>query len=100
MSFHPRARGIHGALKRMRRRATHVHVYRLTPAGRKVTLIELRAPAMFGSMALLGQGMDSDFAEAVQDSLICTVSRHTLERLPHRRPDVALRLLTAIARRL
>ncbi len=77
-----------------------VRVYRLTPAGRKITLTELRSPAVFGSMALLGQGMDSDFAEAVQDSLICTVSRHTLERLLHRRPDVALRLLTAIGGRL
>jgi len=77
-----------------------VRVYRLTPAGRKIILMEVRSPAVFGSMALLGQGMDGDFAEAVEDSLICTVSRRTLERLVHRRPDVALRLLAAIGNRL
>lgn len=77
-----------------------VRVFRLTPSGRKIILTELRSPAMFGSMAMLGQGMDRDFAEAVEESLICTVSRHALERLLHHRPDVALRLLTAMGRRL
>ena len=50
-----------------------VRLYRLTPGGRKVILTELRSPTAFGSIALLGQGMDSDFAEAVDESLICTV---------------------------
>ncbi len=77
-----------------------VRVYRLTPSGRKVILTELRSPTAFGSMALLGQGMDSDFAETVEESLICTVSRQTLERLLRRRPDLALRLLAVLGRRL
>lgn len=77
-----------------------VRLYRLTPTGRKIILTDLKAPAAFGSMALLGQGMDRDFAEATDDSLVCTVSRGELERLLRRRPDVALRLLEMMGRRL
>jgi CRP-like cAMP-binding protein len=65
-----------------------------------VILAELRAPTAFGPMALLGQGMDGDFAEAVEESLVCAVDRQVLERLLRRRPDVALRLLDLMGRRL
>lgn len=77
-----------------------VRLYRLTSGGKKVILTDLRSPTAFGSMALLGQEMDSDFAEAVEESLICTVSQQVLERLLRRRPDVALRLLDLMGRRL
>lgn len=77
-----------------------VRLYRATAAGRKVILTELHSPTAFGSMALLGQGMDSDFAEAVEDSLVCTLDRPALERLLRRQADVALRLLELLGRRL
>ncbi len=77
-----------------------VRLYRLTPAGRRIILAELRAPAVFGSLAMLGQGMDDDFAEAVDDSLLCIVRQAELERFLRRRPDVALELLKAMGRRL
>jgi len=78
----------------------HVRQYRLTSGGKKVILSELRSPTVFGSMALFGEGMDGDFAEAVEESLICAVSRPVLERLLRRRPEVALRLLDLMGRRL
>lgn len=77
-----------------------VRLYRLTSSGRKIILTELQALTVFGSMAMLGQGMDSDFAEAVEESLICTISGPALERLLRRRPDVTFWLLTATGRRL
>lgn len=77
-----------------------VRLYRLTSGGKKVILMELRSPTAFGSMALLAQGMDSNFAEAVEESLICAVSQQVLERLLRRRPDVALRLLDLMGRRV
>ncbi len=77
-----------------------VRLYRLTSRGRKVILTELKPPTVFGQMAVLGQGMEGEFAEAVEESLICTVSRHALERLLRRRPDVGLRLLDLMGRRL
>jgi CRP-like cAMP-binding protein len=72
-----------------------IRLYRLTPEGRKVILTELRPPTVF-----LGQGMAGEFAEAVEDSLICTVSLRALEGLLRRRPDVGLRLLELMGRRL
>ncbi len=95
-TFHqPGERAVLYFLKRGR-----VRLYRLTSSGKKVILTELRSATAFGSMAMLGQGMDSDFAEAVDESLICTVNRQALERLLRRRPDVALRLLDLMGRRL
>ncbi|MBI4278195.1 MAG: Crp/Fnr family transcriptional regulator [Armatimonadetes bacterium] len=72
-----------------------VRLYRLTPEGRKVIITELRPPTAF-----LGQGMDGEFAEAVEESLICTVRLQALEGLLRRRPDVGLRLLELVGRRL
>jgi CRP-like cAMP-binding protein len=77
-----------------------VRLYRLTATGRKIILTDLKAPAAFGSMALLGQGMDRDFAEAVDESLVCIVRREELERFLRSRPEVALRLLDMMGRHL
>lgn len=77
-----------------------VRLYRLTATGRKIVLTDLKAPAAFGSMALLGQGMDRDFAEAVDESLVCTVRRDELERFLRHRPEVALRMLDVMGRQL
>lgn len=77
-----------------------VRLYRGTSSGKRVILMDLRPPAVFGSMALIGQEMDAEFAETAEDSLICVVGRPALERLLHRRPDVALRLLDLLGRRL
>jgi CRP-like cAMP-binding protein len=77
-----------------------VRLYRLTATGRKIILTDLKAPAAFGSMALLGQGMDRDFAEAMDESLVCIVRREELESFLRRRPEVALRLLDMMGRHL
>jgi len=97
MIFHapPEAGEVLYFLKRGR-----VRLYRMTSSGKKVILMDLTPPALFGSMALVGQEMSGEFAEAAEESLICSVGRHALERLLHRRPDVALRLLDLLGRRL
>jgi CRP-like cAMP-binding protein len=77
-----------------------VSIYRVTPSGRKVVVMVLAAPATFGSMNALGVQMNGEFAETIEDSLLCTVGRPALERLIRRRPDVALRLLDQYGRRL
>lgn len=40
------------------------------------------------------------FAEAVEDSLICVMSRTDVERLMLERPQVALRMIEVLGRRL
>jgi len=51
-------------------------------------------------MALLGAKMHNTFAEAVEDCLICVMSRNDLERLILNKPQVALRILEITGRRL
>lgn len=77
-----------------------VHLYRLTPEGRKLIVGTLHAGTVFGVMSLVGQGMHNTFAEAVTPALICVMSRIDVESLLRRKPQMALRLMEIIGRRL
>lgn len=77
-----------------------VQIYRLTPEGKKVVTALLEPDTFFGQMALVGQQMQDEFAEVVEDATLCVLSRADLERLIQRRPAVALRFLEVLSRRL
>lgn len=77
-----------------------VQIYRMSPEGRKLVLAELRPYTFFGEMSCMGQGMYDSFAEAAEDSLICTMSRSDVERLILSKPKVALRVLDAVGKRM
>lgn len=77
-----------------------VHVYSLTTEGKRL-IVEIVTPGtFFGEMPLTAQSMHQAFAEAVEDSLICVLSRRDMERLLLEKPPVALRLLDSLSRRL
>ncbi|MEZ4710743.1 MAG: Crp/Fnr family transcriptional regulator [Caldilineaceae bacterium] len=77
-----------------------VQLYRISPEGKKLVITTLSSHALFGEMALLGTQMHNTFAEAVDDCLICVMSRNDLERLILSKPQVALRLLEITGKRL
>ena len=77
-----------------------VQLYRMSTEGRKIVMATLGPGAVFGEMVLTGQGMYDAFAEAAEDSMICTFNRQDLERLLVTRPEVALRLLELMGKRL
>lgn len=77
-----------------------VSIYRLSPEGKKMVLATIPANTLFGEMALVGQGMYDSFAEAAEESELCTMSRGDLERLILTKPAVGLRLLEATSQRL
>ncbi len=77
-----------------------VQLYRMTMAGKKIVVATLDAGAIFGEMALIGTGMHNTYAEAVDDCLICVMSRVDLERLILQHPKVGLRLMQSIGTRL
>jgi len=54
----------------------------------------------FGEMPLLGESLRHTFAEAVEDSLICVMSRADIEGLMRKRSEVALRMIEVLGRRL
>lgn len=77
-----------------------VDLYRLAPDGRKLVVATLGPHTIFGEMGLIGQGMYGCFAEAAEDCLLCVLSRADLQNLLRRNPDVALRFLDELGRRL
>ncbi len=77
-----------------------VQLYRISPNGKKLVVSTLGPGAMFGEMALVGQGMHNTFAEAVDECVLCVMSRSDVERLLQEKPDVAFRFLEAIGSRV
>lgn len=77
-----------------------VQVYAITSEGKRLTIETIGPGTFFGEMPLTAQSMHQAFAEAIEDSLICVLSRGDMERLLLEKPQVALRLVDSLSRRL
>ena len=77
-----------------------VQIYRMSPEGRKLIIAHLLQYSFFGEMSCIGQGMYDTFAEATEESLVCTMSRGDVERLLLSKPGIALRILEAVGKRM
>lgn len=77
-----------------------VQLYRLSPEGKKLVVSILEPGAIFGEMSLIGQGMHNTFAEAIEECTLCVMSRLDVEQLLVRKPQVSLRIMEVMARRL
>jgi CRP/FNR family cyclic AMP-dependent transcriptional regulator len=77
-----------------------VQLYRLSPDGKKLVVATLNEGTIFGEMSLIGHGMHNTFAEAIDDCTLCVMSRSDVERLIQEKPQVAMRFLEAMAKRL
>ncbi len=77
-----------------------VQLYRISPDGKKLVIATIGPGAIFGEMALIGQGMHNTFAEATEDCVLCVMSREDVERLLVTKPKVALRIFEALGTRL
>ena len=77
-----------------------VQLYRISPDGKKLVIATVGPGSFFGEMALIGQGMHNSFAEAVEECVLCVMSRDDVENLLITKPRVALRIFEALGRRL
>jgi CRP/FNR family transcriptional regulator, cyclic AMP receptor protein len=77
-----------------------VRLYRLTSDGRKLVLGVLEPGTAFGEMSMLAQSLPGSFAEAIEDCLICVMSRVDLEQIFHDHPEIAVRMVGLLAQRL
>ena len=77
-----------------------VMLYRESPYGKKLTLGYVEKGAFFGEMSLVGQRLLGTCAVAVEDSVICALSRHDVQSLMLDHPTVALRVIDVLAHRL
>jgi CRP/FNR family cyclic AMP-dependent transcriptional regulator len=77
-----------------------VQLYRISPDGRKLIIAILHPGAIFGHMALIGQGMHNTYAQALDDVTICVWNREAVEATMLAKPEVAFKFLNAVAYRL
>jgi CRP-like cAMP-binding protein len=78
-----------------------VQIVRQSSDGKRLILATLGPETFFGEMALIGQRFPQDStAEAVDDAVVCVLSRRDLERLIMDYPKVGLRFLEQLSARL
>jgi CRP-like cAMP-binding protein len=78
-----------------------VQIVRESADGKRLILATLGPETFFGEMALIGQRFPQDStAEALEEALLCVLSRHDLERLILEYPKVGLRFLEQLSARL
>lgn len=77
-----------------------VRVFRVAADGRALTTAIITPGTIFGEMDLLGQRMYDSFAEALEESVICVVSRSDAQRFLLGDPRIATRIAEILGRRL
>ena len=70
-----------------------------TSGTKKLIIVELKSPAVFGEMGCVGQCIYHCTAQTTEPSRIRTVSRPDLDALLERHPSVARRLLDLVSQR-
>ncbi|MDE3074120.1 MAG: cyclic nucleotide-binding domain-containing protein, partial [Chloroflexota bacterium] len=77
-----------------------VRLSRFSPSGKKLECAVLEPGTFFGDLPLFGESMRNTEAEAIEESMLCFMSQADLERIIHRKPQVAIRMLAILGRRL
>lgn len=77
-----------------------VRVFRVSPDGKAVTTAIITPGTIFGEMVLLGQHMHDNFAEALEDTVVCVMSRADVHRFLLSDARIATRIAEILGRRL
>ncbi|MGH8775830.1 MAG: Crp/Fnr family transcriptional regulator [Jiangellaceae bacterium] len=77
-----------------------VRVFRVSPDGRALTTAIITPGTIFGEMVLLGQHMYDNFAEALDESVVCIMSTSEVHRLLLSDARIATRIAEILERRL
>ncbi|MFD7279477.1 Crp/Fnr family transcriptional regulator [Streptomyces sp. NPDC059862] len=77
-----------------------VRIFRVSADGRALTTAIISPGTIFGEMVLLGQHMYGNYAEALDDSVVCVMSRADVHRLLLTDARIAARITAILGRRL
>ncbi len=77
-----------------------VRVFRVSADGRALTTAIISPGTIFGEMALLGQQMYGNFAEALEQAVVCVMDQETVRRVLLGDPRIAARITEILGRRL
>ena len=72
-------------------------IFRLAEDGRALTMAILEPGAVFGEMVLVGQRMYDNYAEAIEDSVICELTAADVEAHLLSDPRIAVRISRLLA---
>ena len=77
-----------------------VQFYKISPEGKKLIVSTIGPETVFGEMSIIGQELYNTFAEAIDDCVLCVMSKHDVERLIMKSPEVGMRLMQVLSGRL
>ena len=77
-----------------------VRIFRVSPDGRALTTAIITPGTIFGEMVLLGQHMHDSYAEALEESTVCVMSRADVHRFLLTDPRIATRITEILGQRL
>ncbi len=77
-----------------------VRIFRVSPDGRALTTALISPGTVFGEMLLLGQQMHDNFAEALDEVVVCVMSRADAHRFLLSDPRIAARISGILGRRI
>ena len=77
-----------------------IRIFRVSEDGRALTTAIIEPGTIFGEMVALGQQMHDSFAEAMDEVVVCVMSRSDVRRLLLGDPRIATRIAETMGRRL
>ncbi len=77
-----------------------IRIFRVSADGRALTTAILEPGTIFGEMVIVGQRMHDSFAEAMDDVVVCVMTRADVRRLLLADPRIAARISATLGRRL
>lgn len=77
-----------------------IRIFRVSEDGRALTTAILQPGTIFGEMVIVGQRMHDSFAEALDDAVVCVMSKADVRRLLLADSRIAARISETLGRRL
>lgn len=77
-----------------------VRIFRVSEDGRALTTAMISPGTIFGEMVLLGQSMYDNYAEAIEDAVVCEMDKQDVHRFLLADPRIAARITQILGRRL
>jgi len=77
-----------------------IRIYRLSDSGKEQLVRILRPGDFTGELALFNEGIHEAYAEAMEETNVCTIRRNDLQTLLNKYPAIALKILAEFSSRL
>jgi CRP/FNR family transcriptional regulator, cyclic AMP receptor protein len=77
-----------------------IRIFRISPDGRALTTAIIEPGTIFGEMVIVGQRMHDSFAEALDEVVVCVMTKADVRRLLLGDPRIAARISETLGRRL